>query len=167
MNSIDDGAEDSMENQHRPLSLLGVSLKKLLAGFVFLSILIVVIKPTDITSFLNQTLSTIQPEKADRNQYDQRDTHIDATPEMISAAIQELRADRMRKYETSESSSPTDRFFYVIELLDGGDLEATSVTIEPDLVTIISESGIKTVVSRTAIKKINRYKLPDTTRATE
>ncbi len=156
-----------MENQHRPLSLLGVSLKKLLAGFVFIAILSIVIEPTDIISFFNQALSTVQPGKTDQNQHDQRDTHIDATPEMISTAIKELRADRMREYETSESSSPTDRFFYVIEIVDGGDLEASSITIEPELVTIISQSGIKTVLPRTAIRKINRYKLPDITRAAE
>lgn len=156
-----------MENQHPPLSLFGVSLKKLLAGIVFFSILVVVINPPDITSFFSQALTTIQSEITDQNRTDQQDTHINATSEMISTAMQELRADRMREYETGESSSPTDRFFYLIELHDGGDLEASAITIEAELVTIISQSGIKTVLPRTAIRKINRYKLPDITPAAE
>ena len=150
-----------MEVKHRPLSLFGVSLKKLLAAFAFLSILVVAVKPIDIRSFFSQALTTVGQKKTGQKHYYPEDTHITATPEMISAAMTELRADRMREYETAESSSPTDRFFYVIELHDGGDLEATAITIEPDLVTIMSQGGIKTVLPRTAIKKVNRYKLPD------
>ena len=156
-----------MEDRHRPLSLFGVSLKKLLAAFVFLSILVVAINPYDITSFFSRALTTVGQKKTGQNHDNQRDTHITATPEMISAAMKELRTDRRREYETGEGSSPTDRFFYVIELHDGGDLEAAAITIEPDLVTIMSQSGIKTVLPRTAIKKVNRYKLPDITSAPE
>ncbi len=156
-----------MEVNHRPLSLLGVSLKKLLAAFVFLSILVVAINPYDITSFFSRALTTVGQKKTGQNHDYLGDTHITATPEMISAAMKELRADRVREYETGEGSSPPARFFYVIELHDGGDLEATAITIEPDLVTIMSQSGIKTVLPRTAIKKVNRYRLPDITSAPE
>ena len=150
-----------MDVKHRPLSLFGVSLKKLLAALVFLSILAVAIRPTDITSFFSKLLTPGGQKNTGQNQYHQQDTHITATPEMISAAQKELHAERMREYETAENSSPTDRFFYVIELHDGGDLEAAAITIEPDLVTIMSQSGIKTVIPRASVKKVNRYKLPD------
>ena len=55
---------------------------------------------------------------------------------------------------------PTDRFFYVVELISGGDLEGTELTIEPDHVILVSEGGTETTIDRTMVRKIHRFKLP-------
>jgi hypothetical protein len=148
-----------MENYHRPLSLFGIPLKKLLAGIIFFSVLLAAINPSELKSFFKRvTTNQIDSE----NSHPEQDaSHIIATDEMISKAIKELSGNRIQTYEQPGSNSSTDRLFYVIELHDGGDLQASSVLIEPDLVTVISQSGIKTILPRTTIKKISRYTLPD------
>ncbi|MEE4165022.1 MAG: hypothetical protein V2I35_03415 [Desulfocapsaceae bacterium] len=150
-----------MENHHRPLSLFGMPLKKLFAGIIFFSVLLAAINPSELKSLFTR-VTTVQI-NSENGRTEQDASHIIATEEMISEAIKELKGNRIQTYEQPDGNSPTDRFFYAIELHDGGALQASSVSIEPDLVTVISQSGIKTILHRATIKKISRYKLPDIT----
>lgn len=147
-----------MQRQNPPLTLFGISVKGLIAALVFLVTLLVVFDQIDITSMLSDTISLSQKKDANRPG---QEADIVATPEMISKAMNEVRADKKRALEKIETASPTDRFFYIVELSNGGDIEASDVTIEPESVTVFSPSGIETVIPRTTIKKIRRYKLPD------
>ena len=147
-----------MQRQSPPLTLFGISMKGLITILVFLVTLLAVFNQIDITSMLSETMSLT--EKKDDNHSGQ-EADIVATPEMISKAMNEVRAGKKRALEKTDTVSPADRFFYIVELNSGGDIEASEVTIEPQSVTIFSQSGIETVIPRTAIKKIRRYKLPD------
>ena len=149
-----------MQRHNQPFTLFGISLKGIITTLVFLVTLFVVFDQLDMKSMFSETISTIQKKQNDETQPGQEDTLV-ATPEMVSKAISEIRASKKRDHEQTDTVSPTDRFFYIVELYNGGDIEASDVTIEPELVTIISKSGIETVIPRTTIKKIRRYKLPD------
>jgi hypothetical protein len=149
-----------MQRHNQPVTLFGISLKGLITALVFLVTLFVVFDQVDMKSMFSETISSIQKKQNDDNQPGHEDTLV-ATPEMVSKAISEIRASKKHDHEKTDTVSPTDRFFYIVELYNGGDIEASDVTIEPELVTIISKSGIETVIPRTTIKKIRRYKLPD------
>ncbi len=149
-----------MQRHNQPFTLFGISLKGIITTLVFLVTLFVVFDQLDMKSMFSETISTIQKKQNDETQPGQEDTIV-ATPKMVSKAISEIRASKKRDHEQTDTVSPTDRFFYIVELYNGGDIEASDVTIEPELVTIISKSGIETVIPRTTIKKIRRYKLPD------
>ncbi len=151
-----------MPRHNPPLTIFGISVKGLVSTLVFMATLLVVFNQIDITSMLSDTISLTQ--KKDDNHPGQ-EADIVATPEMISEAMNEIRAGKKLALEKIETVSPTDRFFYIVELYNGGDIEASDLTIEPESVTIFSPSGIETVVPRTAIKKIRRYKLADPAQA--
>ncbi len=85
---------------------------------------------------------------------------IVATPEMIARARQKIEAARRGERENAPHPAPSDRFYYIIELFSGGNLEAAELTIRPDRLILTSASGIKTVIDRRSVKKIHRFKLP-------
>jgi len=149
-----------MERQNAPITLFGISLKGMITTLFFLVTLFVVFDPFEFKTMLSEKISLVQKEQRGGNQ-SEMDNTIVATPEMISKAMNEIRTNKIPDYEQTDNVSPTDQFFYIVELHNGGDIEASDVTIEPDLVTIVSRSGIQTVIARSTIKKIRRYKLPD------
>jgi len=149
-----------MERQNPPITLFGIPLKGMITTLFFLVTLFVVVDPLDFKTMFSDKISLVQKEQHGEYQ-SEKDNTIVATPEMISKAMNEIRTNKILDYEQTDNVSPTDRFFYIVELHNGGDIEASDVTIEPDLVTIVSRSGIQTVIARSTIKKIRRYKLPD------
>ncbi len=149
-----------MERQNAPITLFGIPLKGMITALFFLVTLFLVFDPFEFKTMFSEKISLVQKEQGVGNQ-SEKDNTIVATPEMISKAMNEIRANKILDYEQTDNVSPTDRFFYIVELHNGGDIEASDVTIEPELVTIVSRSGIQTVIARSTIKKIRRYKLPD------
>lgn len=149
-----------MERHNQPITVVGVPLKGIITTLVFLTLLFAVFDPFDFQSTISDVVSSSQEKEQDADQ-SRQENNIVATPEMISKAANEIRAEKIADYERSENVSPTDQFFYIVELSNGGDIEASDVTIEPDRVTIVSRSGIETIIPRTTIKNIRRYKLPD------
>jgi hypothetical protein len=85
---------------------------------------------------------------------------IVATPEMIARARQKIEAARRHERENALHPGAADRFYYIVELYSGGDLESAELTIHPDRVFLTSASGIKTVIDRRSVKNIHRIKLP-------
>jgi hypothetical protein len=148
-----------MERQNAPITLFGIPLKGMITTLFFLLTLFVVFDPLKFKTMFSEKISLVQKEQRGENQ-SENDNTIVATPEMISKAMSDIRTNKILDYEQTDNVSPTDRFFYIIELHNGGDIEASDVTIEPELVTIVSQSGIQTVIARSTIKKIRRYKLP-------
>lgn len=149
-----------METQNRQFSLFGIPLKLIITCSIFIAFLTIIVDPGEFTSFFDEHMITgsSQHRGEDTNQ---KSKDIVATPDMVSEAINKIKAEKGREVEQSENISPTQRYFYIVELDNGGDIEASDVTIDPNLVTITSTSGIETVIARTAIKDIRRYRLPD------
>jgi hypothetical protein len=149
-----------MNDTHKPpRTILGIPLKALLVVIILLLGLFAVFDRLDV----NDIVAPFRPavDTADENQRG-ASKNIVATPEMIKQATRELQGEKLKNLESTENSLPTDRFFYVVELLNGKDLEAVELTIKPDSVTIISAGGIKTTIARAAVKEIKRFKLETT-----
>ena len=152
-----------MKNSESPShSIFGVRVKTIVVVLLFFTILLVVVNRSEIESLwqtttlekvkesVPSTMDSVQPEAP----------HIEVDQEMLSKAMQEVQVEKLSQIESQNSSTPTDRFFYVVELVSGGDLEGIDLVIEPDQVILVSEGGTETTISRSAIKKIDRYKLP-------
>lgn len=84
---------------------------------------------------------------------------IVATPEMIARARQKIEAARREERENTLRPA-ANRFYYIVELYSGGDLESAELAIHPDRIILTSASGIKTVIDRRSVKNIHRIKLP-------
>ena len=125
-----------------------------------MAIVVAAINPFDLISRFQVSTNIHVPEGSSSSSIKTKDDHIVATPEMISEAMQELKIKKMQEHETAESQPETFRNYYIIELYSGGDLEASDVVIRPDTVTITSDSGIETIISRNSIKDIRRYQIP-------
>lgn len=149
------------ENHHPPLSIFGVPVKPLVIIIIFLVSLLVVFDRFDVDLFENTLISTEQAEDTSNAPVTGSDSReIVATPEMIAKATKELTAKKLEQIESSTSPMPEDRFYYIIDLKSGGDLEALDVIIKPDSVTISSSNGISTTIPRDSIQEIRRFKLP-------
>ena len=150
-----------MARKNRPFTILGIPIKATVVTVVFVIILAAAIDPFELISPLKEiTKETITDSPSLR---DTENAHIEATPEMISKAIIELENKKRQAHEVIEENDLNARYYYIIELHNGGDLEATDVLIKPDIITIISQTGIETTMPRSAIKDIRRYRLPDAT----
>lgn len=152
-----------MKNSESPShSIFGVRVKTIVVVLLFFTILLVVVNRSEIESlWQTTTLEKVKesvPSTMDSVQPDA--PHIEVDQEMLSKAMQEVQVEKLSQIESQNSSTPTDRFFYVVELVSGGDLEGIDLVIEPDQVILVSEGGTETTIFRSAIKKINRYKLP-------
>ncbi|MBE0584081.1 MAG: hypothetical protein IH612_10030 [Desulfofustis sp.] len=149
-----------MTEPAQPVTVFGIPAKPLV---FFATIAIIVLTDVDyhrITETYEQ-LSTNRntPAMPDQSTADTpRD--IVVTPEMVDRARREIETTRQAERERGDSPTPADRFYYIIELHSGGDLESVEMTIHPDQVILVSASGVKTVIPRQAIKRINRIKLP-------
>lgn len=151
-----------MIEEHRPpISIFGIRLKPLIVFIIFLFSLLIVFDSLDFKRFVSDYRPFPPSEKAtEKITPDQNINDIVATPEMISKAMKEIQLEKVQQIETKENVLPEDRFFYIVELTTGGNLEAMDVVMEPDEVIILSSSGIRTVIPRNSVKKISRFKLP-------
>lgn len=149
-----------MKTQNQHITIFGVSLRGIIVTIIFLMVIFVVIDPLEMRSDISNKLpgltNYLEPDDHDSR----KDSHIDATPEMVSEAMRELRNAKALEHESTTNDLPTDRFFYIVELHNGGDIEASEAKIESESVTIISTSGIETVLPRSSVKDVRRYKLP-------
>ena len=150
------------EEESPPLTIFGVRLKTILVLAVISLIVLVAVNRSEIESLLrrvpigeqqNTELKGENDDKSDGN-------HLVVDQEMLARAMQEVQVKKLSELESGDSLIPTDRFFYVVELVSGGDLEGIELTIDPDYVTLVSEGGTKTTIERTMVSKIHRFKLP-------
>lgn len=152
-----------MRNEESPpLSIFGIRIKSIIILILFLGLLLVVVNRSEIESLLSSSGKVLQ-QKADFSQETSEqadDNHIIVDQEMLSRAMQEVQVEKLTELESQDSTMPTDRFFYVVELTSGGDLEGVDLTIEPDHLTLVSEGGTETTIQRTMVSKIHRFKLP-------
>lgn len=148
-------------NSTGPAAVFGIRIKSIIIAFVFFAVLLAVINWSEITSQFSRDsfIRQSNPEQAELNVDKQ---HLIVDEEMLSSAMQEVQAEKLAELETGNESIPTDRFFYIVELISGGDLGGVDLTIDPDQVILISEGGTKTTIKRIDVKKIHRYKLPPT-----
>ena len=142
-----------------PAAIFGIRIKSILVGIIFLAALLAVINREELRSLFDSDnfVETTSPEKTGQSA-DQRDIVVDQ--QMLSDAVQQVQTEKLAELESNSSAIPTDRFFYIVELVSGGDLEGVDLTIEPDQVILISEGGTSTTINRTDVKDIQRYKLP-------
>ncbi len=152
-----------MKNEESaPLSIFGIRIKTIIILILFLGLLLVVVNRSEIESLLSSSRKVLQ-QKADSSQEtgeQSGDNHIVVDQEMLSRAMQEVQVEKLTELESQDSTIPTDRFFYVVELVSGGDLEGIDLTIEPDYLTLVSENGTETTIKRTMVSRIQRFKLP-------
>lgn len=150
------------DNDSAPYSIFGIRVKTLIIVLLFAACLLVVVNRSEMESLLQTTtIDGVQDSTpAGQNGPQPGAPHLEVDEEMLSRAMQEVQVEKLSQLESQNSSTPTDRFFYVIELVSGGDLEGIDLKIEPDHVILESEGGTETTISRTAIKKIHRFKLP-------
>jgi len=150
----------SMKKRNPPITIFGVSLRGMIATIIFLLVIFVVIDPFEMRSDISEKLSALTNYLQHDDQGSNQDSHIDATPGMVSEAMREIITTKALEHESTTNDLPTDRFFYIVELYNGGDIEASEARIESESVTIISTSGIETVLPRSSVKEVRRYKLP-------
>lgn len=155
-----------MWNMHsedpRPRSIFGIRIKTILILVMFSTIVLAAVNRSEIESLLKSLpIDEIQKsEVADGIKENAESNHLVVDQEMLSRAMQEVQVEKLTELESGDSTIPTDRFFYVVELASGGDLEGIELTIEPDYVILVSEGGTKTTIERTMVSKIHRFKLP-------
>jgi hypothetical protein len=148
-------------NHTSPRSIFGIPVRPLIIILIFLISLLIVFDRFDINLFLSKTISKKTSEEySSQSETGSADREIVATPEMIAKATKEVTAKKLEQIESSNSPMAEDRFYYIIDLKSGGDLEAMDVLIKPDSVTISSSNGISTTIPRNSIKDIRRFKLP-------
>ena len=150
-----------MKHQNQPITILGVSLKAIVVISVFIALLTIVFSPVDFRSLSDHYLKLNQVTGSNEKEDLPRNTHIEATPNMIADAIKEIQYEKKQEIEQTSNITKTARYYYVVELQSGGDLEASNVQISPESVTIISQQGITTVLPRSSVTDVRRYRLPD------
>lgn len=150
------------KEESAPLALFGIRIKTLITLLLFIAIVLAAVNRNELASLLTslknaaQQETDISLEKANKTE----ENHLIVDQEMLSKAMQEVQVQKVMEFEAGDSTIPTDRFFYVVELVSGGDLEGIELTIEPDAVILVSEGGTETTIERTMVSKIHRFKLP-------
>ena len=80
------------------------------------------------------------------------------TKRELDRAIQKALAEKSNKQK--QNTTPTaDRFYYRIELVNGGKIEAESATRDGDTFTIKDRKGLVITVNRTEIKTVKKVKI--------
>ena len=150
------------EEESPPLTIFGVRLKTILVLAVISLIVLVAVNRSEIESLLRRVPIGEQQNTEVKGKNDDKSdgNHLVVDQEMLARAMQEVQVKKLSELESGDSLIPTDRFFYVVELVSGGDLEGIELTIDPDYVTLVSEGGTKTTIERTMVSKIHRFKLP-------
>lgn len=146
-------------NNTGPLTIFGIRLKSIIVAAIFVAVLLAVVNRDEILSLLNDN-TLVEPLKPDHAKQDVQERDIVVDEEMLTRAMREVQTQKLEELETSDGSVPTDRFFYIIELVSGGDLEGVDLTVEPDRVILVSEGGTRTTIKRADVKQIHRHKLP-------
>ena len=151
-----------MKKESAPLGIFGIRIKTIIILILFLGLLLVAVNRSEIESLLSTSAVVLQQADNVSQETDGKadENHIVVDQEMLSKAMQEVQVETLTKLESRDSTIPTDRFFYVIELVSGGDLEGVDLTIEADHLTLVSEGGTETTIDRTMVRKIHRFKLP-------
>jgi len=139
-----------------PAAIFGIRIKTLVIVLVFLAALLLAMNRSEIVSLFNADTFIRQQEPTPGSA--PREIVVDE--KMLSAAMQEVQAQKLAEMEAGDGSIPTDRFFFIVELVSGGDLEGVELTIEPDHVILVSEGGTSTTIKRTDVQEIHRHKLP-------
>ena len=145
-----------------PRSIFGIRIKNILVLMLISIIVLAAVNRSEIESLL-KSLPVGEQQKskvADEMNENADSNHLVVDQEMLARAMQEVQVEKLAELESGDSSIPTDRFFYVVELVSGGDLEGIELTIEPDYVILVSDGGTKTTIERTMVSKIHRFKLP-------
>jgi hypothetical protein len=150
------------EEESPPLAIFGVRIKTIVVLMLISVILLVAVNRSEIESLLQRVPIGEQQHKniTDQGDHSSEDNHLVVDQEMLARAMQEVQVKKLTELESGDSILPTDRFFYVVELVSGGDLEGIELTIEPDYVTLVSEGGTRTTIERGMVRKIHRFKLP-------
>ena len=152
---------DMYNEDSPPRSIFGVRIKTILVLVLFSVIVLAAVNRSELESLLKSIpIGEHQQNVADGTNENADGDHLVVDQEMLARAMQEVQVEKLTELESGDSAIPTDRFFYVVELVSGGDLEGTELTIEPDRVTLVSEGGTKTTIERTMVSKIHRFKLP-------
>lgn len=154
------------EEQRPPRTILKIPLRPLVIIIVVLAGLFIVAGPLDLEDFRDSLISPKPDDKsASKDTSSGEQKEIVATQEMIKKAAEEVQAEKFKALESTETIRPTDRFFYIIELVNGDDLESTNITIKPETVIITSAGGTVTTIPRSSVKNISRFRLKETTPA--
>ena len=151
------------KNDSGPLAIFGIRIKTIVVLFVFGALLLVAINRSEIMSLLKSPGIVTEQSGSMIDQAEDQATgqnHLVVDQEMLTRAMREVQVEKLAELESKDSAAPTDRFFYVVELASGGDLEGVDLTIEPDQVILISAGGTKTEIDSSLVEKIHRYKLP-------
>ena len=146
----------------RPYSIFGIRIKAIVIVALIGTIVLAAVNRSEIEALL-QSLSIVDRQKADRKEATDAETeenHLIVDQEMLTRAMQEVQVEKLGQIESGDPSIPTDRFFYVIELVSGGDLEGIDLTIDSESITLVSEGGTETTLPHTSVSKIHRFKLP-------
>ena len=146
-----------------PRALFGIRIKTIIIVTACSALLLIAINRSEIDSLLQMTGldKTLMPPAGINPITDsEKSGDIVVDQQMLEEAMQSVQLEKLAELESRDSTIPTNRFFYIVELHSGGDLEGVDLTIEPDLVILVSEGGTETAIARTAIKDIKRFKLP-------
>ncbi|MCB2214919.1 hypothetical protein [Desulfofustis glycolicus] len=149
-----------MTKPAQPVTVFGIPIKPVLFFAVIAGIVLTDIDYHRIIESSGKLPFTEQQETDSGQSSTGGPRDIVATPEMIARARQKLEAARRDERENALHPAAADRFYYIVELYSGGDLESTELTIHPDRIVLTSASGIKTVIERRSVKNIHRIKLP-------
>jgi hypothetical protein len=153
---------DMNSEDSSPRSIFGIRVKTILILVLIGVMVLVAVNRSEIESLL-QSVPVGEPQSTEvgDQMVDKGDgNHLVVDQQMLARAMQEVQVEKLTEIDSGDSTIPTDRFFYVVELVSGGDLEGTELTIDPDYVTLVSEGGTKTTIERTMVSKIHRFKLP-------
>lgn len=151
------------QDESGPRTILGIRIKAIVVLLVFLTVLMVVLNRSEIESLLLKTgidKSLQFSRTVDQDASQSGENHIVVDQKMLEEAIREVQMEQLGRIESGDAATPTDRFFYIIELHGGSDLEGVDLVIDPDYVTIVSEGGTETTVERAMVREIKRFKLP-------
>jgi hypothetical protein len=146
-------------DQKQPYAVFGVRIKTIVVLVLFGCLLLLAIDFSDISRHAERFYGDhVTTEQNSSMVLPGEDIVVDQ--EELSEAMQQVYLQKLAEIEQAESSEPTDRFFYIIEIVGGSDLEAVDITIEPDQVIMLSAGGTETTINRKLVKKIHRIKLP-------
>jgi hypothetical protein len=149
-----------MREPAQPVTVFGIPVKPVLFLAVIAGIVLIdidyhrIIESSEKLPFTGQRVA--ETERSSKTM--PRD--IIATPEMITRARQKIEAARREEMENAPRPNAIDRFYYIVELYSGGDIESAELTIHPDRIVLTSASGIKTIIDRRSVRNIHRIKLP-------
>ncbi len=149
-----------------PRAIFGVRIKTIVILLIFSALLLIAVNRKEFETLLQMTGIGKSPQfSSGPDTTDQKNTenHIVVDQQMLDKAMQEVQLEQLTRIESEQAATPTDRFFYIVELNGGSDLEGVELIIEPDYVTIVSDGGTRTTIKRAMIREIKRFKLPPST----